>query len=209
MAPRRYEMGERARAAAETRRKIVEATFALHAAQGIAETTMKQIAERADVGLGTVYHHFPTYDDAVRACGAYTFELTPPPTAELLEGATDLPDRVGRLVRSLFAFYERCPGLARARADRQRIAALQDAMTELDREIDGLVAATLRPLGRSARRDAVAAALLDYEVYRRLAERGMATADAAKRITGVLVAWLVSPQEARKTDQRKPRSPRP
>ncbi len=208
MAPRRYQMGKRARAAAETRQRIVEATFALHAEQGIAETTMKQIAERADVGLGTVYHHFPTYDDAVRACGAYTFELAPPPAADVLEGAVDVPDRVDRLVRSLFEFYERCPGLSKARADRQRIQALRDAMAELDQTLDALVAATLRPLGRSAGSAVVVAALLDYEVYRRLAEHGIATADAAERIAGVLVAWLMQPQDERKSTRRKRRSSR-
>ena len=70
MSPRRYAMETRAKTAEDTRRRIVEATYALHAERGIADTTMKDIAERADVGLGTVYHHFPTYDDAVRACGA-------------------------------------------------------------------------------------------------------------------------------------------
>lgn len=190
MARRRYEMDKRARAAAATRQRIVEATFALHGEQGIAETTMKQIAERADVGLGTVYHHFPTYDDAVRACGAYTFETTPPPDEAVLAGAKDMPDRVYRLVRAVFDFYERCPGLAKARADQHRLRALDEAMTAWDRRLGELVAAALRPFGRSARRDALAAALLDHEVHRRLIARGLTAAEAADDVATVLVAWL-------------------
>lgn len=209
MAPRRYQMGKRARAAAETRQRIVEATFALHGEQGIAETTMKQIAERADVGLGTVYHHFPTYDDAVRACGAYTFETTQPPSSAVFEGASDPADRVGRLVRALFDFYERCPRLAKARADQQRIEALQEAMDGWDRALGALVAAALSPLGRSAQRDAVAMALLDYEVYRRLAAQGMSAAAAAAEIAAVLIAWLErAPDDAgghRRARHRRPR----
>ena len=60
---RKYTLGRRGEAAEETRRRIVEATFALHAEQGVAATTMTQIAERAGVSVGTVYHHFATYDD--------------------------------------------------------------------------------------------------------------------------------------------------
>lgn len=208
MAPRRYEMGKRARTAAETRQRIVEAAFALHSEQGIAETTMKQIAARADVGLGTVYHHFPSYDDAVRACGAYTFEATPPPTEADLEDARELPDRVRRLVQALYAFYARCPSLAKARADQHRITALQEAMAEWDRARGELVAAALRPFGRSARRDAVATALLDDAVYCRLVDGGLAARDAAAEIAKVLSAWLQSDAAATGNHSSKPRRAR-
>src|SRR5262245_39644729 len=104
MSPRPYAMSKRAKSSGETRRRIVEATYALHAEQGIAETTMKQIAERADVGLGTVYHHFPTYDDAVRACGVHTLALAASPDAKIFAGAKSLDERVVRLADALFAF---------------------------------------------------------------------------------------------------------
>src|SRR6185436_7320251 len=97
MSPRRYVMESRARTAEETRQRIVEATFALHAERAIGDTTMKDIAERADVGLGTVYHHFPTYNDAVRACGAHTFAISAPPDATIFSGAKSLEERVARL----------------------------------------------------------------------------------------------------------------
>ena len=40
MSPRRYRLERRAETAAETRRRLVEATFALHAERGISATTM-------------------------------------------------------------------------------------------------------------------------------------------------------------------------
>ena len=49
MARRIYTQSKRGDAAETTRRRIVEATFDLHAEQGIAATTMKQIAARAGV----------------------------------------------------------------------------------------------------------------------------------------------------------------
>ena len=47
---RPYRLKQRAETADETRRRLVQATFALHSEQGIAATTMKQIADRAGVG---------------------------------------------------------------------------------------------------------------------------------------------------------------
>jgi AcrR family transcriptional regulator len=58
MTPRPYRLGRRAESAEETLRRIVRATYTLHCEQGVAATTMKQIARRADVSVGTVYHHF-------------------------------------------------------------------------------------------------------------------------------------------------------
>ena len=80
MAPRAYRLGRRAESADDTRRRIVVATRALHVEQGVADTTVKQIARRADVSVGTVYHHFPSYDDVIRACGQLTFAIVRPPT---------------------------------------------------------------------------------------------------------------------------------
>src|SRR5215510_8039031 len=113
MSPRRYVMEHRARTAEDTRRRIVEATYALHAERAIGDTTMKDIAERADVGLGTVYHHFPTYNDAVRACGAHTFALAAPPDAAIFSDTKTVDERVAKLADELFAFYERAPGLGK------------------------------------------------------------------------------------------------
>lgn len=67
--------------------------MALHRDRGIAATTMKDIAERADVGIGTVYHHFPSYEDAIRACGARTAQR---PACRALGSSTVLaPCRLG------------------------------------------------------------------------------------------------------------------
>ena len=74
MSHRPYTMRKRAQSAARTRQRLVEATFQLHTERGIAATTMQQIAERADVSIGTAYHHFSAYEDAIAACGAYAQE---------------------------------------------------------------------------------------------------------------------------------------
>jgi AcrR family transcriptional regulator len=53
----------------ETRQRIAEATLALHSEKGMFDTSWKDIAERADVSVATVYKHFPSLDELVPACG--------------------------------------------------------------------------------------------------------------------------------------------
>ena len=73
MSPRRYRLERRAETAGETRRRLVDATFALHGERGISATTMSDIAARAGVSVGSVYHHFrPTRMRSRRARGTWT-----------------------------------------------------------------------------------------------------------------------------------------
>src|SRR5712691_11735978 len=106
MAPRRYRMSRRAASSEETRRRIVEATYALHEEKGVAATTFRDISERADVGIGTIYQHFPTYEHVIDACGKHAFAVMRPPHPDIFEGTTGFEERVRLLVRELFALYE-------------------------------------------------------------------------------------------------------
>ena len=187
MSPRRYVMGSRARTADETRRRIVEATYALHSERGIGDTTMKDIAERADVGLGTVYHHFPTYNDAVRACGAHTFVLSAPPDATIFNGTNSFDERIARLADELFAFYERCPGIAKARADRHKFEALRDFMDLWNDAFAKLITEALRPAQDGVSFAPVLTALLDFDVHARMVAAGFGTSDAAHLIASMLI----------------------
>ena len=102
MKQRTYQLGRRAESAEETRRRLVQVTFELHSEQGIAATSMKQIADRAGVGVGTVYHHFATLDDTVMACGQMVMATYPPPTEATFSGVPGMRERLARLARALF-----------------------------------------------------------------------------------------------------------
>ncbi len=190
MSPRRYVMENRARTAEDTRRRIVEATYALHAERGIGDTTMKDIAERADVGLGTVYHHFPTYNEAIHACGVHVLAVSAPPDATIFEGAKAVDDRIARLAAELFAFYERCPALGKARADQHKFSALQDWMKQWDAAFAALVNEALRPGGDKSAFAPVLVALLDFDVHARLIAAGFSTADAAQLMAAMLIDFM-------------------
>jgi len=187
---RAYRLGRRAEAAEETRRRIVEATAALHAEQGIARTSMKDIAARAEVSVGTVYHHFPTYEDAVRACGAHTQRAFPPPTEEVFAGVAERPRRVKRLAAAYCAFYERLPALARVRCDQDAFPVLREFLAAEERHRRAVTARAIDAPRDDDPRVETVAALLDlstYEAFRRL---GASREAAAKRMAGVANAWL-------------------
>ncbi len=55
-------MGLRERNAERTREQIIDVALELFFTQGYEQTTMEQIAERAEVGSTTLYRYFPTKD---------------------------------------------------------------------------------------------------------------------------------------------------
>jgi len=200
MTPRSYQMGKRAESAAQTRQRIVEATMALHRERGIAATTMKEIGERADVGIGTVYHHFPRYEDAIRACGARTAEQARLPTAEIFDRARSLFARVAVLVGELFAYYDRHPTLPLARFEQARFPVLSEFVTRGQELIEALVTDALRPLAPTAAQVQTVIALTDFAVHRSLLDAGFKTEQAADQVTAVLVGWLRPRRPAKETD---------
>jgi AcrR family transcriptional regulator len=188
MAPRAYRLGRRAESAEDTRRRIVAATRALHGEQGVADTTVKQIARRADVSVGTVYHHFPTYDDMIRACGALTFALARPPTEAIFAGARSARARVERLTQELFACYERFPALEGARSERAKLPALDQELAKFDDNVAALVRRAVAPAGERVQR--MAHALTDVAVYRILTQQGLTRTEAAAQIAALLEWWM-------------------
>jgi AcrR family transcriptional regulator len=179
---RRYRLGRRAESTGETRRRIVEATFRLHSERGIADTSMKDIAAQAGVSVGTVYHHFPSYADAIAACGAYTAEHAPAPAETIFDGAASRSERLERLARALFQYYERVPALESVRRDRHLARELEEFAREDARNRRRLAAQAAGPGGPAA----LVAALVDIDVYRSLRREGIGTADAADRVAALL-----------------------
>ncbi len=72
---RKYALKARAEKQAETRRRIVEATAALHTEVGPAQTTVAEIARRAGVQRLTVYNNFPDERQLFEACGAHLMRI--------------------------------------------------------------------------------------------------------------------------------------
>lgn len=190
--PRTYRQGKRGETAEETRRRIVQATFDLHAEQGIAATTMKQIAARAGVSVGTVYHHFPTYDDAIGACGAFALSHSPFPTAGIFEGADTRHDRVRRLADAAFAVFAGVRAFGSVLADQEKLPVLRGFVAE-EQAVRRRLAALA--IGRDGPVAETLAALVDFGVYDAFRRLGFTADTAGDRAAEVANAWLNSTLE--------------
>jgi AcrR family transcriptional regulator len=111
---RKYELKARAEKQADTRRRITEATVALHEEVGPARTTVTEVARRAGVTRLTVYNNFPEERDLFAACQGYWLELHPPPALDPSQGAE-------AVLRLLYAWYRETARMAEnVRRDRRR-----------------------------------------------------------------------------------------
>jgi len=130
---RKYEMKKRAERQRQTRRKIVEATVELHRTRGPANTTIKEIAQRAGVNRLTVYNHFPDITDLLRACSRSWTERHPAPDPTPWAQISDPQRRLRKALTELYGFY--------ARTEPMRANVLRDAetMPELASLLEGSV----------------------------------------------------------------------
>ena len=117
--------GRRARKAAEMRERIFRAAIELIAERGLANVTVEQITERADVGKGTFFNYFPSKEAVLTYFGA---------------------QQVNRLRRSLERREVDGPPWHRVQAALQVLATYPDMTEELAR---ALFVSALRDTGRT------------------------------------------------------------
>jgi AcrR family transcriptional regulator len=190
MAPRSYRMESRATAARLTKQRIVEATMALHFERGVLATSHKDVAARADVSVGTVYHYFPTQEAIVQACGAEVRLQFPPPDAGAIDTRAAFGKRVEQLAAILVDMYAAMPWVERLRTERDRVAALDAGITARERAVEILIR---RALGRHARRKfavAVVAAVLDAAPIHRLLSAGLSRDDVVRTLASLIHSWF-------------------
>jgi AcrR family transcriptional regulator len=203
MAPRKYDLGKRAEAVEETRRKIIQATFELHGEKGVLATSMQDIAERADVALRTVYYHYPTVDDLVAGCGKKVIALLAPPTPAIFSGVTTFEERVRQLVQELFAMYERgSPMIDVARREQGEVTGLADFVTNDAASREALVREALRPFKPRLRTIHEVAALTDFYVWKALTQQNLTTRQAVDVIHRSLVAVIGTDALGRRGSER-------
>jgi AcrR family transcriptional regulator len=194
LSPRKYTMDMRKAAAEQTRRRILEATLALHSEKGIFGTSWQDIARRADVSVGTVYKHFPSLDELVPACGELRSAITSPPSPEdgprIFAEAHSLEERVGRLVEELFAFYERGAPYIETDFQERRLPEVQEWEAYMRATIEELVREALLPAGTDESTVQTTSALLDFSTFKSFMDREVPKEQAAKTINEVLLCWI-------------------
>lgn len=87
----------------ETQQKIINAAMDLIQSQGFNNTTMEQIAEKADIARKTLYNHFPVKEAIV---DDYVRGLSKEFTQQALVTLPDFPDTRSRLLNTLDKVYK-------------------------------------------------------------------------------------------------------
>lgn len=137
MAKRKYTKKLRAEQESETRRRIVEAVYALHGEIGPARTTIKAIAERAGVERLTVYRHFADEREIFAACGAHFQAEIPPPDPAAWAAVTDAAARLRAALLAFYDYYRRGEKLlAKAHRDAAELPGLAAELESFGRFVD-------------------------------------------------------------------------
>ena len=191
---RKYELKARAEKQAETRRRIVEATSALHEEVGPARTTVAEIARRAGVQRLTVYNNFPNETELFEACGEHSMTKNPPPDPSAALGIDDPVERLRAVLGPQYRWYrDSARGFENLQRDRLVLPALDAVMRiRMDHSLSSLadaLASGFAAGGHSAKGVRAAVALaLDFWTWRRLAGEGMSDHDAAGLMVGAVKA---------------------
>lgn len=174
MATRKYELKRRAELQGETRRRIVEATVALHREVGPARTTISAIAERAGVERLTVYRHFADETAMFEACSAHFATESGPPEPAAWTSITEPEARMRAALMAFYAYYRRAEDmLAHVHRDVPQLPALAAVMAPWDAFVASvrkdLVATWAAPSAARARLRAAIAHALRFDTWRSLA----------------------------------------
>lgn len=97
----------------ETRRIIMAEAYSLFGLRGYEKTTMRELAERADVGLGTIFKHFPdkpsllisTFREDIEAIIQSSMDTMP---------AANVKMQLAHIATELYAFFGLNPSFSRA-----------------------------------------------------------------------------------------------
>jgi AcrR family transcriptional regulator len=193
-------MVKRADALAETRARIVAATVEAHRELGIQATSWDEIARRAGVGVGTVYRHFDSLDELLRACGQIVEQTMALPTsdeiAQAFAGARSVRARVGRLTPLVFNVYERAaPFIHNIRSEREQLAQLEPWHQTIESAVDALLAEAVSPLSTSREQMESARALLDLGTWQAFKQRDLSPAEIAGTVARLIYS-VVRPKKA-------------
>lgn len=197
VAERSYTMRRRAENVDDTRRRIVEATVALHGSVGPSGTTFKGVAERAGVTRATVYRHFPDDDALFTACSAHWLAQQLPPDPAAWLALEDPLERVGSALSDLYRFYRGGePMLRRIYRDLEFVPTRhRRGLRARDDEAAQLLLAAFTPrLRRQARLRAVIGHAVSFHTWCSLCvEQGLDNANAVRVMLDLVAATARRP----------------
>lgn len=187
-------MTRRAASRNETRKRIVEATAKLHGERGVLGTTWQDIAREADVSVSTVYAHFPSLNELLPACGQLVMSRVRPPAAddadEIIGDAHNTRERLLRVARALFSFYERGGAHIEVDIRERQLPGMREWEQSQRATVAALVGAALAHEAPTAPSLRLISAFFDLPTYKALRTRGVSTKRAAETVAEVALGLL-------------------
>jgi len=104
----------RERRSADIRERLFRSALQLFAQKGVAETTVEDITEAADVGKGTFFNYFPSKDHILLAFSEMQLGKLEQSVEELRKSGQSLPEFMRGLVARMSEEPLRNPGMIRA-----------------------------------------------------------------------------------------------
>jgi AcrR family transcriptional regulator len=193
---RKYELKARAESQRETRDRIARVTAELHEEKGVANTTVAEIARRAEVTRLTVYNHFADLSELLPACAAHYEQLHPTPDFDSVLAQGDADERTRGVLGLVYRWYrETEPMYGKLFSDRASVPELdrfleQNVDRMLDRLADDLAAAFAVRSQRAERLYALIRLALEFWTWRRLARDGFYDDDAADLMAAAVTTGL-------------------
>lgn len=89
-----------------TRARIFDTALTLFRGRGFEETTMRDIAAKAGVSLGSAYYYFESKEDLVMAFYQLAMEAMAPRLEAVLSGAGTFEKRVAALIAVKFEYFQ-------------------------------------------------------------------------------------------------------
>jgi AcrR family transcriptional regulator len=194
---RPYRLKRRAERQEETRRRIAQATMELHQEVGPAQTTISAVAERAGVERPTVYRHFPTEQELLRACQQHFRALYPYPDPATWATIANPHARLRAALSALYARYRATEAMtANLLRDAPSMPVLAELLQGIPVYLDAVRELLAEPWGRAGERRALLGAVighaLDFETWRSLARRQRLTDEQAVDLMLRLVVNVAS-----------------
>lgn len=202
MKRRSYQQKRRAEQLEQKRERIVRATVALHAKQGVLATSYPMIAARARVSIQTVYNHFPDLGQLIGACTGHVMPQAPSVTPAVLQSGRNPEQRLRLLANAVYAQHDYLePWMRFAWHEARAIPELQAMQDQATAGLKQLIALALKP-ERSAPPGFVdvALALLAYPGWKQLSP-GRSHDAAAKLAGDCLTAMLPALTTASKKEK--------
>ena len=187
-------MTRRAASRDETRSRIVEATAKLHGEWGVLGTTWQDIAREADVSVSTVYAHFPSLNELLPACGQLVMNRIRPPAAgdagEIIGDAHGTRERLLRVARALFSFYERGGPHIEVDIRERQLPGMREWEESQRATVAALVGAAVADDAATPAGVRLISAFFDLPTYKALRSRGVSTKRAAETVAEVALGLL-------------------